>query len=164
MDKLVCQHFANSLSPTTTSSYCSGIMRHLSFSTQFTLAPFPLSDSTLCRFVAYLHSLNLTPCTISLYISSVCFGQIAYLGHDSDLISFSRLHYILQGVRCQETDSSRPCRLLITPTILKRLRHAWSQLSITYDQTMLWAACSLGFFGFLPSQGNSPVHMAMPVH
>ena len=158
MDKLVCQHFANSLSPTTTSSYCSGIMRHLSFSTQFTLAPFPLSDSTLCRFVAYMHSLNLTPRTISLYISSVCFSQIAYLGHDSDLTSF------LQGARYQETDSSRPCRLLITPAILKRLRHAWSQPSITYDQTMLWAACLLGFFGFLPSQGNSPVHMAMPVH
>ena len=101
--------------------------------------------------MAYLHSLSLTPRTINLYISSVRFGQITYLGHDSDLASFSRLHYVLRGVRRQEPDSSRPRRLPITPAILKRLRHAWSQLPITYDQTMLWAACLLGFFGFLRS-------------
>ena len=52
-------------------------------------------------------------------------------------------------MRRQEPDSSRPRRLPITPAILKRLRHAWSQLPITYNQTMLWAACLLGFFGFL---------------
>ena len=79
MDKLVSQLFANGLSPTTTSSYRSGIKRYLSFCTQFTLAPFPLSDNTLCRFVAHLHSRSLTPRTINLYISSVRFGQITYL-------------------------------------------------------------------------------------
>ena len=118
---------------------------------QSTFPPYPLSDIILCRFVAYLHSLHLNPCTISLYVSSVRFSQVAHMGQDTDLTSFSQLCYVLRGVRCQNPDSSCPCQLPITPAILRLLRHAWSQRPITYDQMMLWAACLLGFFGFLRS-------------
>ena len=48
------------------------------------------------------------------------------MGQDTDL---SQLHYVLQDVRCQNPDSSRPRRLPITPAILRLLRHTWLQLA-----------------------------------
>lgn len=41
-------------------------------------------------------------------------------------------------------------RLPITPAILQLLFSSWSQ-SPSFDSTMLWAACCVGFFGFLRS-------------
>ena len=44
---------------------------------------------------------------------------------------------------------SQKQRLPITPAILRQLRQHWEARSGDHDTIMLWAACCLGFFGFL---------------
>ena len=51
----------------------------------------------------------------------------------------------------QEKGSAVRPRLPITPQILKGLHAFWQQLENKYDTVMLWAACTLAFFGFLRS-------------
>ena len=44
-----------------------------------------------------------------------------------------------------------PCRLPVTPHILRLLFRVWSHPPVSQDRVMLWAACCTGFFGFLRS-------------
>ena len=65
--------------------------------------------------------------------------------------AFSRLHYILRGIARRQPSSGRPSRLPITVDVLHLLFHAWDKKPPRYESTMLWAACTLGFFAFLRS-------------
>ena len=101
--------------------------------------------------MAYLHSGNLSPRSISLYLSALRFCHITSTGQDPRLAHFSQLHYVLRGIRRCHPELSRPRRLPITPAVLQILRRSWSVAPVTFDRVMLWAACLLGFFGFLRS-------------
>ena len=57
----------------------------------------------------------------------------------------------MRGVkRCEsEKGSEGRERLPISPDILRRIKTSWESVPLTPDTVMLWAACSLAFFGFL---------------
>ena len=59
------------------------------------------------------------------------------------------LAYLLKGIRKKTPDNARSKRLPITPALLRKMHAVWSQGQWTFDKIMLWAACCLGFFGFL---------------
>ena len=44
---------------------------------------------------------------------------------------------------------ARPARLPIMPVILRGLKSVWQRRASDPDTVMLWAACCLGFFGFM---------------
>ena len=117
----------------------------------YQLTPFPLTESSLCRFVAYLNVSGLSFRSINLYLSAIRFAQIAVGGHDPDLSRFSQLHYVTRGVRRRQPAYSRPRRMPVTPAVLRVLFTSWSRPPITYTKVMLWAACCLGYFAFLRS-------------
>ena len=71
-----------------------------------------------------------------------------------------RLEYITKGVK--RADSEKPStgtrtRLPITSSILLRLKEVWEKSPVTEDTLMIWAACTLAFFGFLRI-GEMTVH------
>lgn len=58
---------------------------------------------------------------------------------------------MLCSVARRQLRGARPAHLPITIYILELLFRSWSGPLCNYCSVMLWAACALGFFGFLPS-------------
>ena len=87
--------------------------------------------------------------TIRTYMSALRCFQIRAGLHDPALSSFPRLTYVLKGIHRITPDHQQKHRLPITMHMLIALHRVWSQPPILYDNVMLWAACCLGFFGFL---------------
>ena len=115
------------------------------------MSPFPLVESSLCRFVAFLSTNGLSPSSVTLYLSALRFTQIALGGQDPHLSELQHLQYVKRGLSRQRPHHTRPKRLPITPEILSTLWGSWSKAPITYNKVMLWAACCLGYFGILRS-------------
>jgi hypothetical protein len=103
----------------------------------------------ICCFVAYLEQDHLAYSTIKCYLSAVRHLQISRGGGDLFSSRLPRLDYVLLGVKCLQSSRSKRPRLPITPDILKSLHRHWSPRASQADIIMLWAACCLGFFGFL---------------
>ena len=62
-----------------------------------------------------------------------------------------RLQYVLKGIARNQPTSARR-RLPITPAIMTRLLEAIPSVSRSqYEAKLLWAACCLGYFGFMRS-------------
>ena len=130
-------------------SYQSGVTCFVSFCRDINFSPFPLCESTLCRFVAFLVSQCLTLGTIRIYLSALRFSQITGGGHDPSMADMARLHYVLRGISRVARGNSRPLCLPITGDILIRLFWVWAALLDRYEASLLWAAAALGFFGFM---------------
>ncbi len=65
----------------------------------FGFQPFPLSEPTLCRFVAYLSQSGLSPTAAQLYLSALRSHQISQGGPDPSISSLPHLHYVIIGIR-----------------------------------------------------------------
>lgn len=87
--------------------------------------------------------------TIRSYLSAVRYYQISAGLPDPALTSFPKLPYILKGIRKSTPDCARGKRLPITPDILRKIYTVWAQCPVSQDKVMLWAACCMGFFGFM---------------
>ena len=113
--------------------------------------PFPVSETTLCYFVAALARQGLAPASIKTYLAAVRHAQIME-GHPEprQSTSFPRLQLLQSGVRRERSLRGPPSkeRLPITPSILRRLRSVWVSTPPHHDTTMLWAAAAACFFGF----------------
>ena len=108
-------------------------------------------EQSLCRFVAHLFDDHLSLSSIRLYLSALRFFQIRQGGSDPSLDPHARLHYVLRGIARSQPRIARPSRLPVSFDILERLYRVWSSLPSQHEATMLWAACTLGFFAFLRS-------------
>ena len=110
----------------------------------------PLCEPTLCKFVASLANQKLKYQTVKVYLAALRHLQIAQGQGDPFLPgAFPRLEYVLKVVKHTPSAQSRDTRLPVTPAILRSLWSVWSPQAHDPDVVMLWAACCLGFFGFM---------------
>ena len=104
----------------------------------------PADEQTLMRFSALLAD-SLTHSSIKVYLSAVRSLHIDN-GLPDPLVNCLQLQRLLRGVKRVQGPASRS-RLPITIDLLKVIQQSLDMRDS--DHVMLWAACCLGFFGFL---------------
>ena len=148
MEENVSLYLGKALAPSTLRFYHTGQCHYIAFCQDANFQPLPLSEHTLCIFVAHLASEGLTHQTIKSYLSALRHYHIMSGRGDPFIVPL--LQYVLRGIKRSPTHAPRQPRLPITPAILRLLKFVWSPLAVSDpDYIMLWAACCLGFFGFM---------------
>ena len=112
--------------------------------------PFPVTESILCSFAAFLADEKLSPQSIKTYLAAVRNIQIS-LGlpdprQESSLPVLERVQAGITRTRFQQGTPSR-IRLPITAGLLGRIRTALDHSSHP-EKVLLWAVCCTAFFGF----------------
>ena len=145
-----CQFYlANGLASSTRQVYGSAQRQFLEFCSQDSptdaMRPLlPASEHTLMRFCAHLAD-RLHPTSIKVYLSAVRSLHIDY-GYPDPLANCLQLQRLLRGIKHHQ-GSKLPQRQPVTADLMSVLHRT---LDFTNpDNVMLWAACCLGFFGFL---------------
>ena len=152
LDATVQGLLESGIAPSTAAAYRAGLRWYNTFCHQAGPHPIPSNGIDNLSFcTAYLHNVRLSSCSIRLYLSALRYHQIVRGFGKPPVGAFSRLHYILRGIARRQPSSGRPSRLPITVDVLHLLFHAWDKKPPRYESTMLWAACTLGFFAFLRS-------------
>ena len=103
------------------------------------------SRNTLCLFATHLAMYHRE------YLSGLRHLQItAGLSDSFKTGAFPRLQYVIKGIKREKGVQIKP-RFPITPHILRGLHGIWQSQTNRKDTAMLWAACTLAFFGFFRS-------------
>ena len=100
-------------------------------------------------FVAFLYKENLAGGTVKSYLAAIRHSQISLGLGDPNMGRMIRLEYVVKGLKRKATQAARRVRLPITPTILGQLKRVWQKRRDRRDTSMLWAAATMCFFGFL---------------
>ena len=110
-----------------------------------------MTQSILCFFVSYLGKNGLAYSTIKGYLAAVRNLQIGYGWPCPAATPMPKLEQVLRGIKISQARAGRlPRRKLpITPAILRQVKQAWSGINTDFHQTLLWAAATTCFFGFL---------------
>ena len=131
--------------------YMAGKKKYLLFCQEAGTAPLPATEQKLIEFVAFAANQGLKHQTIKCYLSAVRHLQIASGGGDPRVENMPVLELKLCGARKEQSGDPKRTRLPITPSILEQLHRVWNRDPSEWDHVMLWAACCVGFFGFLRS-------------
>ena len=148
LDSTVQALISQGIAESTSAVYRTGWRQYSRFCDKYSLPPLPLTESNVCLFAADV-SESVGWGTIRSYLSGLRFYQITAGLPDPALASLPMLAYLLKGIRKKTPDCVRSKRLPITPDLLRKMHAVWSQGPWTFDKVMLWAACCLGFFGFM---------------
>ena len=149
LEQAVSDLFGAGLAPLTSRTYGSGYSRYLNFCERAHLTPLPASERGLCLFAAFLVEERVTHSTIKCYLSAVRHLHIQQSQNNQFSTLLLRLELVLHGIKRRHGGARRQPRLPITPDALSLPRTHWASRVDKRDAMMLWAACCLGFFGFL---------------
>ena len=145
-----CLHFlAQGLAPSTRKAYASGQRKFVEFCRQAGKlhsngSPCPADEWTLCLFVSFLAD-SIQHSSIKVYLSAVRSLHIEQ-GFPDPLLNCLRLQRVLRGVK-RSQGSPVAQRLPITDSLLLVIHRALDFK--LFDHCAFWAACMLGYFGFL---------------
>lgn len=153
MEEALCRFYSKGLASATQRSYSSGQKRFLEFCSKFNLTPIPPSEHTILLFISQLGLDGLSLSTVKSYMSAIR-NLMINAGFPSHTLYTPKVELVIRGIRRVKSSTTSPvlrARLPITPSILLKLKNAWSAHGspTSADNRMLWAAVCVGFFGFL---------------
>ena len=132
-------------------SYSSAQKRYMSFCQAYQLPPLPLSELSVCLFAAFLAHEGLKSQSISVYLSALRHLQVSAGLPAPDRAEWPRLQYVLKGIARSQVAAPSKC-LPITASMMRQLQIASAEIfSGSVESKLFWAACCLGFFGFMRS-------------
>ena len=173
MAPAVQAYFGQGLASSTRKSYQAASNRFHQFCCRFNISsPFPVTEQILCCFAAYLADAGLKPGTVKVYLAAVRNLQLSLgLPDPRDQSSLPILKRVIAGIsRSQLTKGSQTTkpRLPITGPLLVKI-HASLNQSDNPNKVLIWAICSLAFFGFFrlgelltesPDHYNPALHLS----
>ena len=152
LDRAVAFYTGQALADSTKKSYRSAKRRYHAFCQLNHIPPLPVCEQHLCRYVASLANDGLAHTSIKAYLSGVRHLQVEEGWGDPKFGGMPKLELVLREVkRTQAMKNKIKPRQPITPDLLLKLRGVWLKGPRGGDGTMLWAAATLCFFGFLRS-------------
>ena len=139
------------LADSTKKVYSAGWNRYLSFTQLFQLPPVPVSTENVTLFVAFLGSQGLAVSTIKSYLAALRHARLMADPHNiSPSFHSPHMAVLLRGIRrSQSLQGPRRIRLPITATLMRRIKISLASHPKAFLNVLLWAACCVGFFGFL---------------
>lgn len=152
MGQSVQNYYIQGLAPSTRKSYQSAKLRYVKFCSSTFATPIPLSEDVLCFYVAHLADQGLAHATIKVYLSAARHLHISSGFPEPHIGDMPRLSQTMRGIKAQQAKQGRKPkpRFPITPSILLKIKQVLSN-DPTFNNRMLWAACTLCFFAFLRS-------------
>ena len=147
-------YFQSGLATSTRRTYQSAQTRFRDFCRASHSLPVPTSEQQLCRYVAHLAGDNLSYTTVKTYLAAVRQLQVAEGWGDPEMNKMPRLAQVIRGIKAAQARSpsaSRAKRLPITLALLRKIKKSWQGEENRWNSTMLWAAVTMCFFGFLRS-------------
>ena len=151
LEGLVRSYFVCGIASSTSRSYTSARKRYFAFCEQFSLPPLPLTERTACLFASFLTQQGLKPQSISVHLAALRHLEVSAGLNPLLRAALPHLQYVLRGIKQAQDSASQRVRLPITAAIMRQLQKVWDNAPAVdqYQATMLWAACCLGFFGFM---------------
>ena len=138
------------VAPSTRRTYRAGVRHYVSFCKLYDIPPWPASETTLRYYCVHAYR-TLSHGSIMVYLAGVRHGHLER-GYADPTVDLPLLTYLCRGIRRhQGTSSSRAERKPISTQLLLALQCGLSQNHSlpTRDRKLLWAAITLGFYGFL---------------
>ena len=145
-----CQFYlSNGLAPSTRRVYCSAQRQFIDFCTldgsvNSNGSLLPASEQTLMHFCSHLAD-PLHHSSVKVYLSVIRSLHIDQ-GFPDPLVNCLQLQRLLQGIK-RHQGSSLPQRQPVTDNLMRIIQRSLD--AHNSEHIMLWAACCLGFFGFL---------------
>ena len=135
------QHYLKcSLAPSTTRIYTAGKNHYVKFCSERKIVPLPLTEKTLCEYVAYVAQGDMKHQFIKCYLSAARHLQVMSGQGDPFREKMPFLEYVLRGFKSEQAKKSltaQRVRLPITPEVLLRIHHVWEQNSREPDNIIL---------------------------
>ena len=151
METALHQFLDAGLAASTKKVYAAGWSRYQRFIQSFHLALLPISTENVTLFVAFLGSQGLAVSTIESYLAALRHFQLR-MDPSNTSPSFHSPHMsvLLRGIRrSQALQGPRRIRLPITSTLMYRIKLSLGSNPKAFENILIWAACCIGFFGFL---------------
>ncbi|XP_019858872.1 PREDICTED: uncharacterized protein LOC109587091 [Amphimedon queenslandica] len=149
LGEVVQRYFEHGLAPSSNRTYSSAKSCCMNFCHSAGLAPYPLSQGTLCLFAAFLAQRRLAPRSISTNLSAVRHLEVQSSATSSTRSDWPYLQYVLRGIKLTAQGNLMVrSRLPITPVILRKLRAVWD-IQSSFLHLLLWTTATVAFFGFM---------------
>ena len=139
------------LAVSTQKVYASGWRRYLTFTQAFSLPAMSITIEKATLFVAFLGTQGLSTSSIESYLAALRHCRLR-VEPSNPHPSFHSPHMavLLRGIkRSQARQGPRRQRLPITAMLMRRIKGTLASQPTKYANRLLWAACCVGFFGFL---------------